>query len=238
MTEREDSDRDLQVDDPVAAEYVLGVLSFTERQQVEKRMRSDVAFARRVQQWENRLSGLNDDYHSVEPSASTFEAIEARLFERHDKSSRGFISSVWNSLAFWRGLSALSIACVIVGAVLSANWQEPSKWPHVAELSSPNGLLALIVSYDASSGRIALAPTASTGKSKQSLELWLIPTDGTPRSLGIFDTQNDDDIVIPVEMREQLRNGVTLAVSLEPFGGSPTGQPTGPVVASGTTRQL
>jgi anti-sigma-K factor RskA len=34
-------------------------------------------------------------------------------------------------------------------------------------------------------------------------------------------------------MRGRLKDGVTLAVSIEPFGGSPTGKPTGPVVAAG-----
>jgi len=34
-----------------------------------------------------------------------------------------------------------------------------------------------------------------------------------------------------------LADGATLAVSLEPFGGSPTGQATGPVIASGALRR-
>ncbi len=51
--------------------------------------------------------------------------------------------------------------------------------------------------------------------------------------LGVFQDQGDGSIVIPPDMRGRLKDGVTLAVSLEPFGGSPTGKPTGPVVASG-----
>jgi anti-sigma-K factor RskA len=34
-------------------------------------------------------------------------------------------------------------------------------------------------------------------------------------------------------MARELHSGATLAISVEPAGGSPTGSPTGPVVASG-----
>jgi len=42
------------------------------------------------------------------------------------------------------------------------------------------------------------------------------------------------ELLIPTDMRGQISDGATLAVSLEPFGGSPTHQPSGPVVASGS----
>jgi anti-sigma-K factor RskA len=35
------------------------------------------------------------------------------------------------------------------------------------------------------------------------------------------------------QLSRELREGATLAVSVEPVGGSPTGLPTGPVIASG-----
>jgi anti-sigma-K factor RskA len=34
-------------------------------------------------------------------------------------------------------------------------------------------------------------------------------------------------------LAELMRNGATIAISVEPRGGSPTGAPTGPVIASG-----
>ena len=35
-------------------------------------------------------------------------------------------------------------------------------------------------------------------------------------------------------LAELMRQGATIAISVEPPGGSPTGAPTGPVIASGT----
>ena len=38
---------------------------------------------------------------------------------------------------------------------------------------------------------------------------------------------------IPAEAARVMGAGVTLAISVEPLGGSPTGKPTGPVILSG-----
>ncbi|WP_295683135.1 anti-sigma factor [uncultured Nevskia sp.] len=64
---------------------------------------------------------------------------------------------------------------------------------------------------------------------EHSLELWLI-TDAGPVSLGLLPTTGSGTMKMPAGIKgDQL----TLAVSLEPVGGSPTGQPTGPVLTSG-----
>ncbi|TIW60287.1 MAG: anti-sigma factor, partial [Mesorhizobium sp.] len=39
-------------------------------------------------------------------------------------------------------------------------------------------------------------------------------------------------------VEQKLAQGAVLAVSVEPIGGSPTGQPTGPVVAAGDLKGI
>ncbi|SCX17705.1 putative anti-sigmaE protein [Agrobacterium sp. DSM 25558] len=238
MTKPDDSD--IPRDDVIAAEYVLGVLSADDRRQVEKRMRSEDAFAQNIRQWEAHLSGLNEEYKPVPPNAATYPAIETRLFTSEVKP--GFLPSLWGSLAFWRGFSALTTACAAIAAITFVMLPQPQpkslQMSYMAELSSPDDPMALMVSYDASSGRMALTPMAAGDKAQKSLELWLVKADGVPISLGLVDPQKNAEMTIPLDMREQLHDGITLAVSLEPYGGSPTGKPTGPVIASGTTRQL
>ncbi len=238
MTKPDDSD--IPRDDVIAAEYVLGVLSADDRRLVETRMRSEDAFAQGVRQWEAHFSGLNEEYKPVTPDVSTYAEIEKRLFASDAKT--GFLPSLWGSLAFWRGFSALTTACAAIAAiafvVLPLPSQQSLQMSYMAELSSPNDPMALMVSYDASSGRMALTPMAAGDKAQKSLELWLVKADGVPISLGLVDPQKNAEMTIPLDMREQLHDGITLAVSLEPYGGSPTGKPTGPVIASGTTRQL
>jgi anti-sigma-K factor RskA len=62
--------------------------------------------------------------------------------------------------------------------------------------------------------------------------LWLIAEGGAPVSLGLLEPQGPSRITVPDDLRPVLA-GATLAVSDEPPGGSPTGQPTGAVLAAG-----
>jgi anti-sigma-K factor RskA len=49
-------------DDGFAAEYILGVLDAADRARAEDRIKHEPVFAAAVAAWEQRLSGLNDDY--------------------------------------------------------------------------------------------------------------------------------------------------------------------------------
>ena len=65
------------------------------------------------------------------------------------------------------------------------------------------------------------------------MELWLIPSgpDQRPHSLGLIQPGQPIRLTIPPDLAGRVTPDATLAVSLEPPGGSPTGQPTGPVIA-------
>ena len=76
-----------------------------------------------------------------------------------------------------------------------------------------------------------------SGVEGKSLELWALPKDGKPRSLGVFRNAGDTRLVL-VPGDRRLAGMTALAVSLEPGGGSPTGQPTGPILCSGAVASL
>lgn len=80
---------------------------------------------------------------------------------------------------------------------------------------------------------VALDPPSIRGD--QSLQLWLIPANGKPRSLGLMHTRELNRVDI---RRQPLAGNLTLAISLEPHGGSPTGLPTGPVLFNGPLSRL
>jgi len=63
----------------------------------------------------------------------------------------------------------------------------------------------------------------------RALELWAVPAQGAPRSLGLV-AGNSATTVLRAKL---LQNTAAFAVSLEPGGGSPTGAPTGPIVSAG-----
>mgnify|MGYP000881567588 CR=1 FL=1 len=66
----------------------------------------------------------------------------------------------------------------------------------------------------------------------RSLELWLIAGNEAPVSLGVLPQDAASRITLPAALRGKLVGSV-LAISDEPEGGSPTGAPTGAVLATG-----
>jgi anti-sigma-K factor RskA len=76
----------------------------------------------------------------------------------------------------------------------------------------------------------AVAPAAARGHAHQ---LWMIAPGGQPHPMGMMPREGAMRATLPADVAAQLREGVTLAVSVEPEGGSPTGLPTGAVIAAG-----
>jgi anti-sigma-K factor RskA len=65
-------------------------------------------------------------------------------------------------------------------------------------------------------------------------ELWVVPADSAPVSLGIIrPVESVQTVQLTAEQMAALKSQLLLAVSLEPAGGSPVGTPTGPVLYTG-----
>lgn len=70
-----------------------------------------------------------------------------------------------------------------------------------------------------------------------SLQLWVIPQNGAPRSLGLINETGETKLVL-TGMDAKLADGLVFALSKEPPGGSPTGQPTGSVMCKGAIAHM
>ncbi|NWJ27207.1 anti-sigma factor [Rhizobium sp. RM] len=223
-------------DEILAGEYVLGVLAVATRRALEERMKEDKAFAHLVERWQQELASFNDEYLEQMPDAAIFARIEARLFGSKEEAVK---QGLWNSIRFWRwtalGTGALAVVALAL-AVLPVIQPKPTAL--VAELATTDSQVNLLASYDAESGRMRIVPVAVGKPDEKSLELWLVQKNGSTRSLGVFQPGASGDLIIPADMRSDIAEGTTFAVSVEPFGGSPTGQATGPVIAVGTARHL
>ena len=227
----------------LAAEYVLGVLSAEERRAVEVRMAEQASFAREVEEWEERLGGMASYVSAATPPAHTWFRIQASLGAQ-PLTATVRPASIWQSLSFWRGLSlgssVLAAACVAallyVGTRLP---QAPSREPLLATLSGTQTKMPnFVATVGADGSSLTIVPAALLTTDKRSMELWLIPQGGKPASLGLIAASQPVRINIPAELLKQVGSGATLAVSLEPPGGSPTGQPTGEVIAHGSLARL
>ena len=78
-------------------------------------------------------------------------------------------------------------------------------------------------------------PGADPGHSH---ELWLIPADGRPRSLGLIDPGASKAMPMSEPVAEMTKEGVSLAVTVEPRGGSRRDGPSGPMAAVGKLTRL
>lgn len=206
-------------DDALAAEYVLGVLALPDRIAVESRAAKDAGFAARITAWENRLADLNDGFEA-EPAPNLMPQIEVRLFGTPNPKRRPLFG--------WLA-GALTAAAVAIAAVV---FLAPApQAPIVATLGAESDPLRFEARHNGAQlivARVA-GPAAPQGKVQ---ELWIIAPDAAPVSLGLL---GDEPLTVDYP---DAPAGWTLAVSLEPTGGSPTGAPTGPVLAAGTITDI
>ena len=219
----------------VAAEYVLGVLDAAERREVERRLSQQPALAAEVAFWEERLTGLADAVVPVAPPQATWSDIETAI---------GIAPrppSIWQSLAFWRSfaIASATLAVASIAALAYIGLVSKARVPLMATLGGSAGQPNFVATVTATGGSLVIVPAALLTNDPRAFELWLIPTGETrPRSLGLIQPGQPITLEIPSDLAGRITPDATLAVSLEPPGGSPTGLPTGPVIASGKLTNL
>jgi anti-sigma-K factor RskA len=225
-----------------AGEYALGVLDADERRQAQQRMARDEAFANEVAFWEERLGVLADDVAPVAPPAKTWKQIERALPGGETPAAR---ETLWQSLVFWRsfaiGSALLTAASIGALTFIEISPIEISPLPRpqlVATLGGDNGQPAFVAAVNADGASLTVMPASPAAAEERAYELWLIPEGDHPHSLGLLEPGRPGRVDVPRELMARLSTEATLAVSLEPPGGSPTGQPTGPVIASGKLASL
>lgn len=234
MTTHKPESGDSRRDEVIAGEYVLGVLSAEERRKVEARMASDRNFAAIVIRWRNNLASFDDTYQQAGRPARGFSAIEQRMLDA--PAGAGRPPGLWRSLPFWRSLALASIAAVVVLAAASAGRLGGGSGgaPLVAELSGEGNAVNLVARFDAASGHLRVTPVAAVQAEEKSLELWLIREAQPALSLGVLPQTGEGEIRLSAPLRTKITMGSALAVSVEPRGGSPTGSPSGAIIARGT----
>jgi len=226
----------------LAAEYALGVLERDDLRAAEQRVDNDPAFRKAVEDWQQQMTPMLNEVAPVAPPAAVWEKIEART----SGEGSGQTTGLWDSLSFWRGLSGVSagLATAALGALLFLPgigvFTSPSDGgrPLIATLTAKGEAPAFVARFDPATGALFVRTSLGAAAETRVPELWLIPGDGVPRSLGLLAEAGSGDLVLTRDNRSVLGDGITLAVSLEPAGGSPTGAPTGPVIASGKLQPL
>jgi anti-sigma-K factor RskA len=215
MTDSEHDDLD-----SLAAEYVLGTLAGAERSSFELRIKTDAEAARTVAAWAQRLQPLADAVPPAIPPANLWQRI---------------LRETGATMPSRRNWIALAAAAAIIAAVLFiGNLLRTPEIAAVAELAPQGGATAFTIAVTEDREKLLIRAGTVDPLQNQSYELWAVPPSGAaPISLGVIADRGESETTVPPDKRALLDAGVTLAVSLEPEGGSPTGHATGPVLFVG-----
>ena len=241
--------------DQLAAEYTLGVLRGGSRRRFETISQRDPAIRLAVETWRLRLAAMTELGAAVAPPPEIWPAIERRLNlvnARHDAAATRPAPSTapvtrpkpgwFENLSFWRGWSIAATAIAAIALVVSIRElstvvpvpapqvAQEARIGYVATLADDKSNARMLVTWDDRTSEVTVRRlSGSSDPSDKSMQLWGLPKEGHPVSLG----------VLPVGGTARFKAASVnaypmLAVSVEPVGGSPNPNgPTGPVVYTG-----
>lgn len=225
-----------EADELLAIELALGLLEPAPRAEAERRVRDEPAFAVLYRRWQARALALLEG-REERPPASVWAAIMRRL-PANDGA---------NAVRWWQAATTVAASVALaLGATLALRREAPPAVqplprverpapvrPLVAVLASPARGDVVTVSYDTQTKRVSALPQRLTTGGREA-QLWVIPAGGKPVSAGLLAPGGRTEITPEQGIAALMIPGATLAVSLEPLGGSRTGAPTGPVILTGT----
>ncbi|WP_426159787.1 anti-sigma factor [Pseudomonas sp. TSRC2-2] len=215
--------------DELAGEYVLGTLSFEQRIEVQRRLPNEPELRAAVDAWERRLLELTDLAEPQQPSVQLWPRIE-RSLER--LTVRKPLTSWWNLLPLWRGLSAAGLAATLILGTILLTRTAPT----------PSYLVVLVAPQDKAPGWVIQASNAREIQliplgvvevpADKALEFWT-KADGWsgPVSLGLV--KPGQALSVPLDKLPALQPNQLFELTLEGANGSPIGKPTGPIQAIG-----
>lgn len=225
----------------LVAEFVLGLLDSAEHQRVGRLIEADPALRAERQFWETRFAALDHNFEDVAVPPHIIKAIEARAFGNAAKPRS--LSNLWDNLLVWRGLAAGAMAVAVVAVGFNIAGPGPSSpaalaTQLVAALELEGSSVKFVALYDSATGSVRLTALSGEAVPDRDFELWAIQGGHNPVSMGVIPVQARSQVTLGPDVLKGWGAGSVLAITLEPKGGSPTGNPTGPVVAKGAVTQI
>jgi anti-sigma-K factor RskA len=204
-----------EIVDSLAAEYVLGTLRGPARRRFEKWRPNTPLVQERCRFWEENLMHLAKGVRPIRPPPRVWRGIRARLNLAQPRRRPARALAIAASVLLVAGLSALLY------------WRSlgPGKLVEVATITTPTG--SRVWEVDVYSGRLIVhAGQLPARPTDRDFELWALPTGGKPVSLGLLPATGTAQRILTAAQQQALANAAQVAVTVEPLGGSPTGQPT------------
>jgi anti-sigma-K factor RskA len=242
---------DLQ--EALAAEYVLGTLRGRARARFQSWMEEDGALRLRVTEWQTRLTPMAEAVEEVTPPRRVWKGVSARIAPTAPAVRTGW----WDSLAFWRNWGLVTTGCAaalvagmalrepiviereVPGPSASTQGMDPA---YVGVVKDARGNVMFVAYARRDSNELWLKGMGMQAPPKPGMdwELWGLPDKPgmPPRSLGLVPSDANGMIKLASAADAVLADYPRFAVSMEPQGGSRTGAPTGPVMYQGECVQF
>ncbi|PIB24716.1 hypothetical protein BFP76_05900 [Amylibacter kogurei] len=218
---------DIDKDDfALAGEYALHLLDAKERAAFEQRLLNEPALRAALREWDEDFATMANEFEPVSPPDHLKAKIELDMFAANTP-SHGVSAHFWSLRRFIA--SAVAVAALVMIGFYSYNLNRFSP-TQVADMITADESLFIHAGYQDGDDELHFIRHKGTTGEGRSLELWLIPAGETVAvSLGVIPEQERGVMPLAAEHAAAIKGG-TLAISDEPFGGSPTGQATGPVL--------
>ncbi|MBD3624238.1 MAG: anti-sigma factor [Rhodobacteraceae bacterium] len=219
--------QDIPEDEALAAEYVLRLLDADAERAFEERLPAEPALRALVRFWEAEFAALADDAPEVTPPAAGRSRSLSEINGETAGTRRGWN---WGWLAFPSFAAVALAAFFAFGPILRGPAFDPA---YHATLVSDDGTLHVEAGYAPDGMLFKVIPEQGAPRPGRDFELWVIGEGANaPVSLGVIEADRESTFEISPELAA-LIDGGTLAISDEPEGGSPTGAPTGDILATG-----
>lgn len=224
----------------LAADYLTGGMGAAARRRYQTLLAERPELALAHEQWRARLDQALLPERTPE---AVWAAVQRRLDGARPPAASaapgtngivGWGLRAWRGLALGLGATAAVSLALLVALLLRTSGPAPAPAQLVAVLDGPAGHAAVLQVRGTRAALTAVGEqVAPPGKS---FELWVLPRQGKPIAAGVVSLKGTEHMPMPPKLVEAAVQAKGFAISVEPLGGSPTGQPTGPVTYVG--RQL
>lgn len=220
----------------IADEYVLGLLEQQDAERLEGDMEVDAALRAAVAASRERFLPLDTGIRPAAVSDDLWTRIETALPEQtrpgHETPSR----PANDNRGGWRiaAISAMA-ATVVLGVGLAFSLLRTVEPVVVAVLVNEAGDVQAVVEDFGSEQAVIRMLADFEVPQEKTIQVWTLPSRETgPVSLGLINGIRSAQLAGPALPAP--RSGQLYEITLEQAGGSPTGRPTGPILAKGLAK--
>jgi len=238
--------QDPEVYERLAGEYVLGTLRGGALRRFERLMHERPYIRYAVDTWEDRLNPMAESLPDVVPDPRVWKAISKGIktgsrSHKNESALQGVTgkgTGFWQNLGFWQAATALmSVLLAVVVLMPQQKFDSMSVPSYVAVLESDSKVPMMVTMGDQAkrivSVRIMEMPEVGDDRD---IQLWAMRGHNqSPLPVGILHKDNMETQLSfsKPEWQEYVKGAKMFAVSFEPKGGSPSGQPSGKMMYKG-----